>query len=53
MFIGRILAAIALACALVVTALGVWLGDAWGISIGILAILGATFTTTLVWRTRR
>lgn len=53
MLIGRILATLALLCALVVIVLGVWLGDVWSIAVGILGVFSASISTVIVWRARR
>lgn len=51
--LGRILATIALVCALAVITLGVWLGDTWGIVMGVLAVFSAATSTAVVWRARQ
>ncbi|MFH8404823.1 hypothetical protein ACH4FX_08605 [Streptomyces sp. NPDC018019] len=50
--LGRILAPLALAGALVAAAIAVRLGDAWNIGIGVLGVFGTAMSNVVVWRAR-
>ncbi|MEU4199234.1 hypothetical protein AB0F64_04685 [Streptomyces sp. NPDC026294] len=52
MLLRPIFTVLALLCALAVTALGVWRGDAWATGIGVFSICCAAVSVTLAWRAR-
>lgn len=52
MLLRPIFTVLALLCALAVTALGVWRGDAWATGIGAFSICCAAVSVTLAWRAR-